>query len=391
MRIFYLIFKELIHRKVNFLLGVLATVTAVTLFVSFFTTGQASKRETVRLMRDMGFNLRIIPKETDMSMFWSTGFSEHTMPEEYVNRFAGRRDVSYNHLIATLQERIAWNGMQAILTGIAPKEVIPPGKAKRPMTFVMEPKTVYTIDQGTVHLGFELAERLGIKRGDKVDILGKSLTVARRSPRPTGTDDDIRIHAHLSDVQVLLNKEGRINEIKALECVCYDPNKDSITILQEELEQILPEAKVIQIGNIASARENQRLMMEGHFSLIIPIVLVVCAAWIGVLAMMNVRERRYEIGIMRALGYGSGKITLLFLGKALMIGIVGAVVGFGIGTVLASKFGPDIFKITANMIKPEYRLLGWSLLAAPVFAAISSFIPAMIAVTQDPALTLHER
>jgi putative ABC transport system permease protein len=107
--------------------------------------------------------------------------------------------------------------------------------------------------------------------------------------------------------------------------------------------------------------------------------------------MMNVRERRYEIGIMRALGYGSAKITLLFLGKALIVGVAGAVLGFGIGTILASRYGPDIFKVTAKMIKPEYWLLGWSLLAAPVFAAISSFIPTMIAVTQDPALTLHER
>ena len=389
MRILYLISKEVIHRKLNFLLSVLATATAVTLFVSFFTTGKASRRETTRLMRDMGFNLRIIPRKTDMDRFWAMGLSEHTMPEEYINRFAGRKDVSYNHLVATLQERITWNDMQAILTGIAPEEIVPPGKAKRPMTFVMEPQTAYTIEQGTVHLGFELAERLGIKRGDQIKILGRAFTVARRRTDPTGTDDDIRIHAHLRDVQSLLNKEGQINEIKALDCVCYDPNKDPLTALQEELEQVLPEAKVVLIGNIANAREKQRLMMEGHFSLIIPIVLIVCAAWIGVLAMTNVRERQYEIGIMRALGYGSGKISLLFLGKALMIGIVGAAIGFGIGTVLASSFGPDIFKVTAKMIKPEYRLLGWSLLTAPAFAALSSFIPTMIAVTQDPALTLH--
>ena len=388
MRTFFLIFKEIIHRKLNFLLSVLATVTAVALFVSFFTTGEASKRETTRLMRDMGFNLRIIPKETDMTMFWAEGFSEHTMPEEYINQFADREDMSYNHLIATLQERITWNGMQAILTGLAPKEIVPPGKQKRPMTFAMEPKTAYTIQRGTVYLGFELANRSGVKRGDKVDILGKSFTVARRRPE-TGTDDDIRIHAHLQDVQSLLNREGQINEIKALDCVCYDPNKDSLTILREELERVLPEAKVILIANIADAREKQRLMMERYFSLIIPIALVVCAAWIGVLTMMNVRERQQEIGIMRALGYGSGKITLLFLGKALIIGIVGAAAGFGIGTALALNLGPDIFQITAKAIKPIYGLFGWSLIVAPVFAAISSFIPTMIAITQDPALTLR--
>ena len=388
MRTFFLILKEIIHRKLNFLLSLLATVTAVALFVSFFTADKASKRETTRLMRDMGFNLRIIPKETDMCMFWTKGFSEHTMPEQYINQFADREDISYNHLIATLHERITWNGMQAILTGLAPKEVVPPGKQKRPMTFVAEPKTAYTIQQGTVYLGFELANRLGIKRGDKVDILGTSFTGARNRPE-TGPDDDIRLPAHLREVQSLLKREGQINEIKALDCVCYDPNKDSLTILREELEQMLPEAKVILMRNIADAREKQRLMMEGYSSLIISIALVVCAAWIGVLAMMNVRERRQEIGIMRALGYGSGKIMLLFLGKAFIIGVVGAAAGFGIGTALALNLGPDIFQITAKAIKPIYGLFGGSLIVAPVFAAISIFIPTMIAVSQDPALTLR--
>jgi len=42
------------------------------------------------------------------------------------------------------------------------------------------------------------------------------------------------------------------------------------------------------------------------------------------------------------------------------------------------------------MIKPLYNLLTWSLVAAPLFAALAAFIPTMIAVTQDPALTLKE-
>ena len=51
--------------------------------VFFFTTSEASKRETIRLTRDMGFNLRIIPGKTDMDEFWTRGFSKYTMPEEY--------------------------------------------------------------------------------------------------------------------------------------------------------------------------------------------------------------------------------------------------------------------------------------------------------------------
>jgi putative ABC transport system permease protein len=264
---------------------------------------------------------------------------------------------------------------------MAPEEVAAPGKKRSPM--------IFRIERGTVHIGSVLADSLGIEKGEKVDIFGKSFTVVRRLPE-SGSDDDIRIYGHLRDVQSLLNMEGKINEIKALECVCFVPGKDSTTILREQLEQLLPEARVIQIRSIATARERQRLMVESYFAFIVPFVLIVCATWVGALAMINVRERQHEIGVMRALGYGSGKIALLFLGKAIVIGAIGAALGFGIGTGLALKLGPDIFKVTAKMIKPVYRLLGWSLIAAPAFAALSSLIPAMFAVTQEPAVTLRE-
>ena len=94
---------------------------------------------------------------------------------------------------------------------------------------------------------------------------------------------------------------------------------------------------------------------------------------------------------MRALGYGSGPITLLFLGKAVLVGLLGAVAGFLLGTTLALGFGPGIFKLTSKiMIKPDMGMLILSLIFAPVFAAVSSFIPAMIAVAYDPAVTLRE-
>ena len=378
----HLILKESLHRKFSFLLSLLAIITAVALFVSFFTTGEASKRETTRLMRDIGFNLRIIPKETDMNKFWARGFSEHTMPQDYVYRFASQEAVglSYNHLLATLHKRVLWRGMEAILTGIS-SEVSPPDKPK--------PAMIFEIERGTVYVGSLLANTLNIRKGDTVEILGKPFTVARCLSE-SGSEDDIRIFGHLADVQGLLNMEGQVNEIKALECLCRNPSKDTFTILKEDLQRILPETKVIRISAIATAREKQRLMVEEYFAFILPFVLVVCGAWIGVLAMMNVRERQYEIGVMRALGYGSGQIASLFLGKAIVIGLLGAAVGFAVGTGLALGFGPDIFEVTAKAIKPLYRLLVWSLVAAPAFAALASFIPTMVAVTQDPAVTLRE-
>lgn len=380
MSILTLILKEICHRKVNFLLGLLAAVTAVALFVSFFTAGQASNRETTRLMRDMGFNIRIISKKTDMNKFWMTGFSEHTMPEQYIDLFTSQKAISYSHLVATLQGKIQWRDLDVLLTGLAP-EICPPGQKKPPM--------IFEIKQGTAYIGYELAKKLKLKKADTINIRDKTFTIARTLSE-SGNTDDIRILLSLRDAQDILNLKGRINEIKAIDCLCFVPTDDPLAILRKELAAVLPEAKAVQIKAIATARTQQRQMVKKHFGLIMPFIVVTCGAWIGVLAMMNVRDRRQEIGIMRALGYGSTKIMLLFLGKSVIIGLLGAVAGFVIGTALALNFGPDIFKLTTKAMKPEYVLLIWSLIAAPVFAAVSGFIPTAYAIACDPAATLRQ-
>ena len=381
MMVLRLILKEILHRKVNFLLSLLAVATAVATFIAFFTAGKASNRETARLMLSMGFNLHVISKEADMNEFLLTGIPDRTLPEQCLLRLASSKDVSYNHLVAILQKRISWRGMDVILTGIGP-EVCPPGQEKTPMS----PR----IDPGTLYVGYRVADTLRLNKGDTVEIEGKTLKVAQCLGE-SGIVDDIRIQCHLRDAQDILKLPGQISEIRAVDCLCFVPTDNPVSILRREIALLVPEAQVLHARAVASARAKTRQMVGNMFAVIVPLVVIACGVWIGTLAIMNVRDRQQEIGIMRALGYGSGTVALLFLGKAVLIGLVGAVVGFLAGASLALKFGPDIFKITAAaMIKPELSLLIVSLVFAPLFAAIASFIPAMIAVTYDPAVTLRE-
>jgi putative ABC transport system permease protein len=376
-----LIFKEIRHRKINFALGSLAVMMAVALFISFFTAAKASNRETARLMLSLGFNLHIIPKDTNMNEFLLTGLPDKTMPEQYLEKLASQKQISYNHLLATLQKKTNWRGFDVILTGLAP-EVCPLGMKKPPMS--------YQIELGRLYVGYRVATTLGLKEGDTVEIERKQLKVAKCLSESGGVDD-IRIQCHLRDAQDILNLPGQISEIRAVDCLCFAPTDDPASILRKEIGPLLPEAQVFHTRAIASTRAKTRQMVRSLFAVIVPFVVIACGVWIGVLAIMNVRDRQQEIGIMRALGYGSGRITTLFLGKAFTIGFVGAVVGFLLGTGLALKFGSPIFELTAKtMIKPELSLLLYCLVFAPVFAAVSSFIPAMIAVTYDPAVTLRE-
>jgi ABC-type lipoprotein release transport system permease subunit len=234
-----------------------------------------------------------------------------------------------------------------------------------------------------------LAHLLALKSGDAIELEGHSFTIADTLAE-TGTEEDLWIFLHLSDAQQVLRRPGRINEIRALDCECNIPGVDPIDILRTELAQVFPEAKLFQISSIAKAREQQRRVVDNYFALLMPILLIGCGIWIAALALQNTRDRRNEIGVLRALGYPSGTIAALFLGRSIVIGAVGALAGFAIGTALALTYGPDIFQATAKHIQPIYAYLGWSILLAPLFAAVSSFIPAMMAVAQDPAEILRD-
>ena len=376
-----LILREIRHRRLNFFLGFAAISVTVSLFVVFFSSAQASNRETVRLMRDIGFNVRIIPADTDISHFWQEGYSIKTMPENHVYRLAENSGISYNHLTAILQQRYFWRDLNVIVTGMS-AEIYPPGKTTRNMS--------YSINRGFAIIGFEPARRLSLQAGDTITINGIFLKIDRCLSE-CGSNDDIRIFTHLSDAQQILNQPGLINEIKALQCLCRGEysHLDSLTQLRNQLLEILPDTRVILMQAIADARQKQRILVERYFAFILPIVVLSAMLWIGLLAFLNVRERRREIGMLRAMGFGSSGILLMFFGRAAVGGLAGALLGYLLGTLLSIAVGPRIFELTASQIRPSAALLLWSLLSAPIVAAVAVFIPSMLAVSQAPVAVLQ--
>ena len=400
---FTLIFKEMGHRKGNAVLSLMAVTVAVGFAVMFFSASEGTQREsaqimgsmntaadeiskstqkrTKRIQRDMGQNLRIVSKETDLAHFWDEGFSRETFPENWVKSFTNITDtINYSHLSAVLKWKVQWRDTPAMIYGLAPREVAPPGRKK--------PIMITTVKRGTVQLGRTLADIHGVKRDATVTVEGVKFEVARVLSEK-GSGAEIRIYMHLADAQAVLKREGKINEIQALDCYCADETQDTLALLREQLSPILPQAQVFRMQDMAEAREKQRRDIEWTFSTLMPAIVFFCGIIVGVLAFVNTRARREKIGILRALGKGSGSIAALFLGKALLLGVAGAVCGFTLGTALLLEWGQELLKISPKLIGWDMNNLEWALLLAPVFAALASFIPAMLAVTHDPAETLR--
>jgi len=121
-----------------------------------------------------------------------------------------------------------------------------------------------------------------------------------------------------------------------------------------------------------------------------PVVVLASAIWVGLLALANVRQRRTEIGLLRALGKSPGLIAGLLLGKAMLVGLVGAAAGVVLGTWAAQGLGTRAFAVTADYFPLRYDLLLGALLGAPLVSAVAAYLPTLAALLQDPAVVLRE-
>ena len=129
---------------------------------------------------------------------------------------------------------------------------------------------------------------------------------------------------------------------------------------------------------------------EKFSAMLVPLVMFGSGIWIGFLTIVNVRQRKSEIGILRAIGVQSTQILMLFLGKAILIGVLGAAAGFLIGFYGGISWGelPLNAETSLQLFSPDLLLISFVL--AILLSGIASWIPAMLAAQQDPADILQE-
>ena len=101
------------------------------------------------------------------------------------------------------------------------------------------------------------------------------------------------------------------------------------------------------------------------------------------------QQRRGEIGVLRAIGLRERQVLTLFLSKALLTGIVGGAIGCAAGYLAGRWLGASLEGTTAGAFF-NLRYAALAMAVAPVLSVAASWIPAMLAARQDPAVILQE-
>jgi len=117
------------------------------------------------------------------------------------------------------------------------------------------------------------------------------------------------------------------------------------------------------------------------------IIFIVGGISIGNYIWANVNERKREIGMLRMMGADRSTIYMMFLLKALILGVAGGILGYLSGTVAGVVLGPYLAGI---VVEPVYIYLVWSILLSVAIALTGSLFPAYLAAKFDPYTNLQE-
>ena len=379
-----LLIKETLYTKIISMIILLTVIIAVSVSVAVYTTSKASEDETRKIMREQGLNLFIFPKGTETIDFFSFDYSK-SFDETYIDVLADSKTFdAVRHLVGILQVKYNWKDPR----GSVHKIILTGYKDEAEQTYLpRQEKMGYDIKTGEVKIGYDIAQN--IPEGQAFIITGNDgkkhqFKILERMAEGRGILDQ-GVAMNLHDLQLIIDMPGKINKIEALGCVCHDGR---VVNARNQLSQLMPDVEVKELSSIANAREQQRAMMNKYGAMLIPLVIVGCLLITSFLFYQNIRSRKYEIGILMALGWGNKRIILLVISKAFIIGLLGAVIGFFVGFWIASFVGSNVFQFTAHNIKPIWTVFYASLILSPVLWMGASWIPALLATRIDPARTL---
>ncbi len=405
MKLRTILWKELWLRKSRMVSGLLAITLGIAVIVGIQSVASVSKRAVAIKLDNLGANILVLPQAASVDDYYTADIDAPTFPEDYVERVATSMLPGVDNLSPKLTRRVKVSGAPVILTGILPANELAskpiwqsagldgaelaaacgtsPEVSKPPMYLDerLQRKAIDSLAPTDVLVGSVVAQRLSLTDGSKVTIEGREFTTVRVLPE-TGTIDDDRIYAHLHVVQEALGIGPQVSAIEIMGCCSAISDG-----LLGKLRNILPDTRITTIGQIVNTQiETNRLMAK------ISVILLVIISLVGAISIANymwanVEERKREIGTLLTLGATRGSVYQLFFTKSIILGVLGGIGGYLLGTFSALILGPELAGLA---VQPVPIYLVWSLLIAVAIAVLGSWYPTYRATRLDPASILQE-
>ena len=217
--------------------------------------------------------------------------------------------------------------------------------------------------------------------------------------------DDNAVVTSLSIVQQCVGRPGQYRKLYVSALTKPEDDfarRDPATMKPDELErwscspyvssiaysikQVLPGSDVRVIRRVAEGEGAILTRVRTLLWLVTFASLLAAALAVGASSAASVIERRTEIGLMKALGAGSGTVGFLLAAEQLLLALVGGAVGYSLGIWLARLVGQRIFGVA-----PEFSFLVLAVIIglAAIVTMLGSAIPLRRASRYEPAPILR--
>ncbi|MBK9315260.1 MAG: ABC transporter permease [Acidobacteria bacterium] len=244
------------------------------------------------------------------------------------------------------------------------------------------------------------AERHQLKDGDKLPLYtahGKKDFIVRGIFKPAGIGEVFDGQIAVMDVfnaQFIFGRGRNIDRIDLM-------NDKEVTVdeLQKRLRERLPAGlDVTRPAARGQGIENAISAMSIGMTVASFIALLVGVFIIFNTFSISVNQRWKEIGILRALGVERGKVQGMFLLEAMLMGVVGSLIGVALGYILAigaervmSEIAAKVFSYVATQQPPVFRFdyALTSFVIGVAASVVGAVFPALAASRLNPILALH--
>lgn len=238
-------------------------------------------------------------------------------------------------------------------------------------------------------IGHEISRNIELSVGD---------TVIINTPKPdgdltvnecvvsgivtTGGVEEEFIFMSLEDIQSII---GYNDQFDVIEC-SIDGNQEYLKSIADTVSKQVSGITPRLVKRVTESQDVVLSKLQALVWIVTIIVLFLTMICVTTTMMAVVAERRKEIGLKKALGASNGSVIKDFLGEAVMLGLVGGILGVILGYVFANNVSISVF---ARSVSFPVQLAPFTVITSIIITIISCLFPVRATVDIDPALVLR--